>query len=543
MPRNVASYHSLLKVVKLFAFSLAELRSSVGGFNRLFSLTMDNGKEVVVRMPFKNAGPRTLLIQSEVATMDFLRTKLGFPIPKVLAWNASPNNPVGCEYMIMEQCSGEMLANRVDSPSQVSMFAAEIAKMQTRLASIKFSQYGSIYYKENVSPKLQARPLYAKGEPEDECSKRFRIGLSVDRRFYRSERAHMQIDRGPCKMPFTLQVKIECSTHLGVNIKSYIRACAACEIDWITKFHDSESARNQIGARHGHERHLSLLRNWVSLSPAILPLAKLCRPSISHPDFHAANVFVSTDSNTPSVTGVIDWQNSTVRPLFETVLPSFFDVFDVSVTDVPHITVTGDFEDPLMPSNIDELDENNIDENNTDEIQNVIDKYLLMRQYLTLVKDINPNLITAMKFEHMEHLRRALYYSSYSWSDGLPLLEQILMQICSSYGKEIPVHKNFPTCPISFTKEERERHQKEFKTVIHREALLEELVHKLMKNAGIMLHRDGSVPKDQYEQAKQELPGIFARITAKCTPEQIEETKRLWPLREGKFDTSAESCV
>ena len=41
----------------------------------------------------------------------------------------------------MEQCSGEMLANRVDSPSYVSMFAAEIAEMQTRLASINFSQY------------------------------------------------------------------------------------------------------------------------------------------------------------------------------------------------------------------------------------------------------------------------------------------------------------------------------------------------------------------------------------------------------------------
>jgi hypothetical protein len=64
-----------------------------------------------------------------------------------------------------------------------------------------------------------------------------------------------------------------------------------------------------------------------------------------------------------------------------------------------------------------------------------------------------------------------------------------------------------------------------------------------MKEAGIILHRDGSVPEEQYEQAKQELPRIFARITAKCTPEQIEETKLMWPLREGKFDMSAESCV
>lgn len=166
-----------------------------------------------------------------------------------------------------------------------------------------------------------------------------------------------------------------------------------------------------------------------------------------------------------------------------------------------------------------------------------------MCQYLTLVRDIDPDLITAMRSEHMEHLRRALYYSSHSWSDGFPLLEQTLMQICSSYGKEIPVHKEIPTCPISFTKEDRERHRKEFKTVVWREALLEGFVQKLMKKARIMLHRDGSVPEEQYEKAKQELPGIFARITAKCTPEQIEETKFLWPFREGKFDVCRVLCI
>jgi hypothetical protein len=33
--------------------------------------------------------------------MDFARTRIGAPVPKVLAWNASPDNDVGCEYIIM----------------------------------------------------------------------------------------------------------------------------------------------------------------------------------------------------------------------------------------------------------------------------------------------------------------------------------------------------------------------------------------------------------------------------------------------------------
>ena len=74
---------------------------------------------------------------------------------------------------------------------------------------------------------------------------------------------------------------------------------------------------------------------------------------------------------------------------------------------MPHITLAGNFEDPLLPSNIDELDKDAIDE-----IQNEVNKVSLMRQYLTLVRDINPDLITVMRSEHMEHLQCTLYYSS-----------------------------------------------------------------------------------------------------------------------------------
>lgn len=81
-------------------------------------------------------------------------------------------------------------------------FLAKLADFYVKLASIPFSQYGSIYYKEDVSPELQALPLYAEGTPEDECSERFRIGPSIDRRFYRGERLRLNIDRGPCEFSY-----------------------------------------------------------------------------------------------------------------------------------------------------------------------------------------------------------------------------------------------------------------------------------------------------------------------------------------------------
>src|SRR3954447_7668020 len=76
-----------------------------GGFNKIFLLTMDDGYEVIARIPTPIAGPPHYMTASEVATMDFLRTRLDIPAPKVFAWSSRANsdNPVGAEYIIMEK--------------------------------------------------------------------------------------------------------------------------------------------------------------------------------------------------------------------------------------------------------------------------------------------------------------------------------------------------------------------------------------------------------------------------------------------------------
>jgi hypothetical protein len=166
----------------------------------VFRLGLDTGNDVVARIPFCNSGPQSLITRSEVATMDFVRSRIGAPAPKVLAWDASSDNNVGCEYIIMEKCEGNILANVSNTPTNFSHHIFDIANLLSSLGGISFSQYGSIYYKEDVDPLLQARPLYADGQQPDDCSERFRIGPSVERRFYRGERARLLIDRGPCRI-------------------------------------------------------------------------------------------------------------------------------------------------------------------------------------------------------------------------------------------------------------------------------------------------------------------------------------------------------
>ncbi|KAJ6018553.1 hypothetical protein N7499_003252 [Penicillium canescens] len=51
-----------------------------GGFNRSFLVAMRNGLKLVARIPYPVKKPKFLVIASEVATMDFLRSH-GIPMP------------------------------------------------------------------------------------------------------------------------------------------------------------------------------------------------------------------------------------------------------------------------------------------------------------------------------------------------------------------------------------------------------------------------------------------------------------------------------
>lgn len=82
-------------------------KSPDGMYNKAMLLTMDNGTQVVAKVPNPNAGRPHFTTASEVATMDFARDVLGTPIPKVFAWSSkAQENPVGAEYIIMENVSG-----------------------------------------------------------------------------------------------------------------------------------------------------------------------------------------------------------------------------------------------------------------------------------------------------------------------------------------------------------------------------------------------------------------------------------------------------
>jgi aminoglycoside phosphotransferase (APT) family kinase protein len=79
-----------------------------GGFNRTFEITINDGTQLIARVPYVSTVPRTLAIASEVATHGLVRS-YGISVPKVYAYWTDPKNDVGTEYIIMERLDSKVL--------------------------------------------------------------------------------------------------------------------------------------------------------------------------------------------------------------------------------------------------------------------------------------------------------------------------------------------------------------------------------------------------------------------------------------------------
>ena len=159
---------------------------------------MDDGQEVIAKIPFRNAIPARYLTASEVATMEFLRYQLQIPVPKVFAWSFdADSNPVGVEYIVMEKASGVALGDlwwSLDS-KQLLKVITQLVKYEAKLLQTRLSAYGSIYFKENRPVDTNNRLFSI----SDEFPQQYCIGPIADQRFWHDGRGNLDIHRGPCK--------------------------------------------------------------------------------------------------------------------------------------------------------------------------------------------------------------------------------------------------------------------------------------------------------------------------------------------------------
>jgi hypothetical protein len=121
------------------------------GFNRTFLVSMRDGFQMVARIPYPMTEPKHLLVASEVATMDYLRSH-GIPTPEIYGYSTTSQNPADTEYIFMEFNRGINLGDIWFELGETARIAVvhKLVELESRLFSLAFPASGSLYYSRDL---------------------------------------------------------------------------------------------------------------------------------------------------------------------------------------------------------------------------------------------------------------------------------------------------------------------------------------------------------------------------------------------------------
>ncbi|KAJ7442647.1 kinase-like domain-containing protein [Mycena latifolia] len=376
-----------------------------GNDSKIFLLTFDNGSELIAKVPTPIAGHPHLSTASEVATMDYARTILNVPVPRVISWcSRAETTEVGAEYILMERASGEELHMSWAYPGRKrwAKVLEQIVAMQKDMGSHVFSQLGNIYYTEDVAPHLRERPLYAPGTQHIPGSERFKIGPLVNRHVFPAGRILPEADLGPfpdAVSYFSALVRIE--------QRRLQRERAPCD-PFVINPEDNVPSR-----------HIEVLDDLLKLIPALLPPLALQVPAIWHADLNPGNIFLSTGIS-PSVTSIIDWRDISALPYFmQAALPR--PAFLTQPID-ERIIVRGPKEAPKPPEDMKTLplaDQEDI---------KLSMRYCVLQKHFDLLYHHNNEMYkTLIEIPYIADVQQAFEFSTHTWFYGLRSIRRPLI--------------------------------------------------------------------------------------------------------------------
>ncbi|KAK2763292.1 hypothetical protein FQN54_009928 [Arachnomyces sp. PD_36] len=296
---------------------------------------MDDGNEVIAKIPCPNAGPASLTTASEVATLRLLRSCTSIRVPEVFAWSSDPANPVGAEYIIMEKIPGIALAERWEAMSTLDRYKVidRIIGMEKELEELKFPAYGSLFLRDSIPQKDRYYPL----SPDLDPTGLFCVGPSCDRSVWNKKAADM----------------CEHSSKVGpwASLLDFALSIPQRELDaTVDSKNEVQHQLDRFDGGQSLDEYSDLIRKAREILPVLSihpPVVNGADPVLWHTDLHLGNIFVSPDDPT-SIEGIIDWQSSQISPLFiQARFPEFLK---------PPKGYNPGTDIPSLPDNFDKLD-------------------------------------------------------------------------------------------------------------------------------------------------------------------------------------------
>ncbi|KAF9077258.1 hypothetical protein BDP27DRAFT_1413692 [Rhodocollybia butyracea] len=128
-----------------------------GGFNMVFAIQFKDGSDIVARVhgspslqDVDHSKEELLLrIQSEFATIRYLKEKTTIPVPEVLHLDISFVNSVGAPYSLQERIIGPRVADMKSqgmSSDQLMNVVKQVARCEAQLLQSNFDAIGSLVY-------------------------------------------------------------------------------------------------------------------------------------------------------------------------------------------------------------------------------------------------------------------------------------------------------------------------------------------------------------------------------------------------------------
>ncbi|RDW93617.1 uncharacterized protein DSM5745_00939 [Aspergillus mulundensis] len=486
-----------------------------GNFNKVFLASMQDGREVVLKIPNPNAGMAHYTTASEVATMQYVREKLNIPVPKVLGYcSRASGSSLGAEYIVMERAPGVELARVWDQfkGREKVAIVKQVAAITCKLARARFQANGALYKREDVAA--------AESIAIDE---HFAIGPTVGRSWFDDRRGEVDVHRGPWD-----------------SAESLMKALAHREVACLHKF-DKFPQDTQQGIFNGprgyhptKEAKLSVLDDFLKVLPYIIPRVwkhteietetKISSGILWHNDLHAENIFVD-ETNPSKITSIIDWQAVPISPLFLTAHhPSLIEY------DGPQLE---GFTKPVLPSNLDTL--------NPEAKKAAKQLFLAQSLWLTYEIEVQRNAPQLLRvFRYRETLPgQILGLIGSIFDDGEPYVQSVLAEIAqgrtwkqtiADNAEEAGQQPSVADCPLQYSERELADQQKQLQKWsrdIERKA-------QVLDEIGAYTGWNGAVPLSDYEEVGGRLEAAKVRFLEREARDENEKKawEAVWPFQD-----------
>lgn len=297
-----------------------------GKHHRVYKLTLGNGKNLVLRIPYKLESDYAIeaKIKSEVATMDFLSLKLNANVPKVVAYGSNRSNPFQTPFILMEHIEGELLMKQWDpmmpdsetSQEKLQLVVAPIMDFTENALSMTFNRFGSLYFYDDVTVEQQSVTPYD-GETNDALKNRWRIGPSVERAFSKNKKHLTAQEVKQYNGPWDANKPLQLISDLaGVNLESLRSRLALAQADAGNKVENIDALHKQIMVFENLQTMSQKLFNPESKS--IMNAVEMFKPRLFFPDLDPLNVVMKGE--TPYF---VDFEHSNIKPFILASYPSF----------------------------------------------------------------------------------------------------------------------------------------------------------------------------------------------------------------------------